>query len=163
MVKRMIGNIILFFLSIAFPCFAYIRVFKISAATVCVLFLFFVLYGCFLSFGGRSMERLKKYEQKQIHLGLSKEDHLRILFFSLTALSPIWLCIFLVSLVPLFTYEVWLITTFPCILLNCLPANRVMEEYHGLTQKKLPFFGLFLLLSIIFCLFGIFVARSFFK
>ena len=109
------------------------------------------------------MEKLKKYEQKLIYFELNKKDKLNILFYSLTTLSPLFFCVFLVSLVPLYTYEVWLITVFPCIILNCLPASSTMEEYYGLTHKKYPFVILFLLITIICCLLGIIASHLFLK
>ncbi len=109
------------------------------------------------------MEQLKKYEQKAIHFGLDKEDNKKILFFSLTTLSPLMLCVFLVSLIPLYTYEVWLITVFPCVIINCIPAIAVLDEYRSMTRKRLPFVVCYNFLMIIFCLGGILVSRLLFK
>ncbi len=157
-----IRNILFFIFSITFFCFIYIGVFKISVGTICILLVFFALYGCFFGFSWKSMEKLKKYEQKLIHIGLNKEDDRKILLFSLTALSPMLFCVFLVSCVPLFSYEVWFITVFPCICLNCLPVSSVLEEYHGLTRKKLPFLLSFLFLTAICCFTGVVTTHLFF-
>ena len=109
------------------------------------------------------MEELKKYEQKSIHFGLENKDYNKILYFSLTTLFPTYFCAFLVSLVPLYTYEVWFITVFPCIFLNILPASSGLEEYFGLTRKKLPFLLFFSLLIVICCSLGIIISHIFFK
>lgn len=161
--KSIIRNIIFFVFSITFFCFLYIGVFKISVDVICILFVFFALYGCILGFSWKSMKQLKKFEQKLIHFGLNKDDNQKILLFSLTTLSPMLFCVLLVSCVPLFTYEVWFITVLPCIILNCLPASSVLEEYYGLTRKKLPFILSFLFLTAICCLSGVFVAGAFFR
>lgn len=72
------------------------------------------------------------------------------------------LCVLLASLIPLYTYEVWLVTVLPCIVINCLPAISVPEEYHSLTRRKLPFIACFLLLTVACCLSGVLVSRSLF-
>ena len=157
------GNIILFALSITFFCVIYLCVFKIPIAIIGFAVLFLGLYVCFFEIGQKSIEKLKKYEKKLIHIGLNKKDEHAILFLSLTALSPIWFCVSMVSLVPLFTYEVWFTTVFPAVILNCLPASSVLDEYYGLTHKKLPFVIIFLLITIICCILGIIASHLFLK
>ncbi len=153
--KRVVINILLFAVSITFLCLVYIGLFKISVAAICVLLAFFALYALCMGLSWKSMKELKKYEQKLIHFGLNKRDFSKILWFSMSTLLPSFFCVALVSFVPLFTYEVWFITVFPCILLNCLPASSVLEEYYGLTRKKLPFLALFITFTIVFCVVGV--------
>ena len=156
--KRLISNILLFLLSITIFSCIYIGLFKISVAVVCVLLFIFALYGTCMGASWKSMKELRKYERKAVHTGLTSKDNPQILFFSLIALCPSYFCMILVSLVPLYTHEIWFITVFPCIILNCLPASSVLEEYYGLTHNKIPFVGLFLLLTVICCLLGVFVS-----
>ena len=156
--KRMIGNILLFLLSITIFSCIYIGMFKMSLTVVCILLVIFALYGACMGVGWKSMEELKKYERKAVHFGLTHKDDSKILLFSLTTLCPSYFCVILVSLVPLYTHEVWFITVFPCILLNCLPASSVLEEYSGLTHSKLRFVSYFLLLTIACCLLGVIVS-----
>lgn len=106
----------------------------------------------------KSKYELKKYEIKLINSGLTKKDDSKVLFFSLTSLSPTYFCITLVSMIPMYTHEVWFITVFPCILLNYLPASIVLDEYYCLVHKKLPFLITLLLLTVIFCFIGITVS-----
>jgi len=161
--KRIISNIILFTLSITFFFCVYVGVFKVSVIAVCILLIFFCAYGMCMGASWKSMEGLKKCEQKLIHFGLDNKDYNKILCFSLTTLLPTYFCVFLVSLVPLYTYEIWFITVFPCILLNILPANSVLEEYFGLTRKKLHFLLLFLFIVTVSCSSGIILSHLFFK
>ena len=161
--KRTISNIILFILSITLVSCVYISMFKISITAVCILLFFFCAYGACMGASWKSMEELKKYEQKLIRFGLDNKDSAKILRFSLIALLPTYFCVFLVSLVPLYTYEIWFISVFPCIFLNSLPASTVLEEYRGLTRKKLPFLAFFVLLVITCCSLGIIISHSFFK
>ena len=86
----------------------------------------FFAYGMCMGESWKSMEKLKEYEQKLIHFGLDHKDYNRILYFSLTTLLPTYFCVFLVSLVPLYTYEVWFITVFPCILLKIYLNKKVI-------------------------------------
>ncbi len=84
-----------------------------------------------------------------------QKDDRRILRFSLLTLFPTYFCMILVSSVPLYTYAVWFITVFPCILLNCLPMSSVPEEYHGLTRKKTPFLACYILITAVLCLMAV--------
>jgi len=160
--KQILRNVILFIVSITvFGCI-YIGIFKISVNTVCLLSVIFISYGFCMVLGWKSTEKLQIYEQKIIHFGLTRKDESKILLFSLTSLAPIFFCIILVSLVPLYTVEIWFITVFPCIFLNCCPAYSALGEYYGLTRRKLPFLILFFLLTAIFCLFGFMITWLFF-
>lgn len=156
--KRMIGNILLFILSVTLFSCIYAGLFKISVTVLCILLVIFVLYGVCMGLGMKGMNELRKYERKAVHFGLTGKDYPKILLFSLTALCPTYFCVLLVSLVPLYTHEVWFITVFPCILLNCLPASSVLDEYHGLTHSKLPFVGSFLLLTVTCSFLGVLVS-----
>ena len=99
--------------------------------------------------------KLKKYEKKQVRVGLVEEDYLKILLFCLTSLMPTYFCVFLVSLVPLFTYSIWFITVFPAILLNCLPVSSILDEYYCLTHRKAPLLIIFISLTLACCLVGV--------
>ena len=155
---RIIRNVILFLISIMFFSYVYIYIFKVPLYVILIILLIFVVYGFIMGWGEKSIRELKKYEQKLIHFGLNKKDESKILLFSLTALSPTYLCVILVSSIPLYTYEVWFITAFPCIILNCIPALSVLEEYHGLVNKKCLFLILFSVLTFICCLIGVILA-----
>ena len=159
--KRVISNILTFLLSVTFVFGVFIYIFEISVVTVGLLLIIFVIYGLCMGICEKSMRQLKKYEQKSIHIGLIEKDHSKILWFSILSLFPTYFCIFMVSLVPLFTYEIWFITAFPCILMNCFPAISIFEEYHGLTRKKLPFLMLFFIITAVCCILGISVASNF--
>ena len=161
--KRLISHVILFLVSIAFFFFLYVDTLNVSVATLGILLIILVLYGLCAGLGWKSIQELKKYEKKLIHFGLNQKDYSNILLFSLAALAPTYFCVTLVSLVPLYTYEVWFITVFPCILLNCFPASSVLEEYCGLTHRKLPFLAWFCALTASFCLVGVMGASLFLK
>jgi hypothetical protein len=159
--KHAVGNILIYILSLTAAIifgFVYINVFEISIVAIAVLLAFLAVYAFFIAFGWKSMRKLNAYEQKLVHFGLNKGDERKILFYSLSTLSPMWLCIFLVSCIPLFTNGVWIITIFPCMFLSCVPAATVLEEFYGLTHKKLPFVLLFLLFAVICCLLGVVVS-----
>ena len=156
--KRIISNILLFVVSLTFFAYVFVRVFYISVLTVCILFLIFALYGFCMGLGWKSIENLKKYEQKLIHFGLTKKDDVGVLISSLTTLMPTYFCVALVSLIPIYTYEIWFMTVFPCIILNCLPASSILSEYYGLTHKRFPFLILFFVFTIVFCFVGVLVS-----
>ena len=158
--KRILTDVILFILSMIFFVCVYISVFNISFAIIAILLIFFAIYSLCMNFAWKSMKKLKKYEQKLIHFRLMPKDEFKVLLFSLTTLSPMYFCVFLVSLIPIYTYEVWFITIFPCVLLNCIPAISVLDEYYGLTHKKLPFLINYFVLTIVFCLMGVIISSK---
>ena len=90
--KRLIGQIILFVLSITFFSCIYIGVFKMSVTAVCILLAILALYALCMGIGERGMRELRKYEQKLIHFGLDEKDGRKILLFSLLTLCPAWFC-----------------------------------------------------------------------
>lgn len=155
--KRIIRNFILFLVSIVFFSCVYIFVFKVPLTAVFVLLIVFVIYGFLMGLGEKSIKELKIYEQRLIHFGLNKKDELKILLFSIAALSPMFGCIMLVASVPLYTNAVWFITVFPCIILNCIPASSILDEYHCLTRRKAPFLISFLSITLVCCIIGMLV------
>lgn len=161
--KRIVNNIILFVLTLTIVCFVYLELFKISILAICALFPIFSLYGFCMGLCAKSMEKLQKYDKKLIHFGLTRNDYSKILLFSLSTLSPTYFCVLLASSIPLYTYEVWFITVFPCILVNCLPMSSVLDEYFCLTRKKLPFLIWFIILTIAFILIGIVASSVIFR
>ena len=161
--RRIIGYLLTGALSVSVFYFIYVRMFEISVTFIAVLSLILIVYAAVLGIGWKSMEQINKYEQKAVHFGLDKGDDKKILIFSLASLSPLIFCVFLVSLIPLYTYEVWLITVFPCIIINCLPVISVLDEYHSLTRKRLPFVVCYLFLVAVCCLLGVLVSTSLFK
>lgn len=158
----MLGNIILFVFSIALFCGIYIGLFKVSFVALCILLLILALYGSCMALSWKSTKELKKYEQKSARIALSQRDRTKTLRFSLTALCPMYFCIVLVSLIPLYSYEVWFVTVFPSIALNSLPAVSVFEEYRSLTDKRLPFLLWFAALAIASCSIGIIISSFLF-
>lgn len=161
--KHKIGQIALFVLSFTLFACIYIGVFKISVTVFLILLAVLALYSGCMGIGEKSIQELRKYEQKLIHIGLNEKDYSKILLFSLTTLSPTYFCVILVSLVPLYTYEVWLITVFPCILLNCLPMSSVLEEYYSLTRRKAPFLVCSILITASLCLMGVVMSHLLLK
>lgn len=156
--KRVIIELILFVLSITFFGIIYIGMFKISFNVFFIFSIIVVSYVFCMAVEDKSVRKLKKYEKKIIKFQLTKKECSNILLYSLTALTPTYFCVVLVSLIPMYTYEVWFITVFPCILLNCLPASVVLDEYHHLVHKKFPFLAIFILITILFCFIGIVVS-----
>ena len=159
-IKRIISNILLFILSISFLSYVYIKLFKLSVSTFCVISSILVLYAFGMTFSEKSVKKLEEYEQKLIHLGLNKKDNSKILLFALASLFPTYFCITLLSLIaliPSYTYVIWLITVFPLILINLFPAITILEEYYMLTRKKAPFVATFVFFTAFCCFFGIIV------
>lgn len=160
--KSLLRDIILFTLIVVLVSCIYIGVFKISIFAICILFIFFSIYLLCTCMALKSADELKKYEKKLIHIGLVKQDYLKILYYSLATLSPTYLCLFLVSLFPIYRYEVWLIFVFPCIVVSWIPASSILDEYNILTRKKIPFVLCFVACIVTFCVLGVVIGRIFF-
>lgn len=160
--KNIIRDVILYILSITLFFAVYVCIFKISIIALYIFLILFCVYGICMNISWKSTRELKKYEQKLVKCGLDNKDYNKILYISLATLLSTYFCIFSVSLIPLYTYEIWFITVFPCILLNILPASSVLEEYFELTRKRLPFLLFFILIIIICCSLGIFISHLFF-
>ena len=154
MSKRILYQILLFLFSMCLLCWTYIKLFQMSALAVAVILLILLSYAACMGAGEKSIRQLKKYERKLIGGDLADGDNKKILLFSLSSLTPAYFCIILMSFVPLFTYEVWFITVFPCIILCILPAQSVLEEYRGLTRRKAPFLTAFAAIVAICCSIG---------
>ena len=60
----------------------------------------------------------------------------RLFFFSILVLCPIYLFWFLISIIPIFSYEIWFVTGFPIILISGIPLY-VLSEYWKSTLKIL--------------------------
>ena len=114
--KRIIVNCVLFGLLITFLCVLYVCLFQVSLSALGILLAVLSIYGFCMEIGWKSAQELKKYEQKAIHFGLCDEDDPKILLHALLSLSSTYFCVLLALLIPLYTYEVWLITVLPCII-----------------------------------------------
>jgi len=155
-----IKNILLGIVMISVFSYFYIKMFKASVTIVAVILIIIFLYAVCMGVCEESMKQLKKYEMIKMHREFLKKDYHKVLFFSLTTLSPTFFCVLLMASIPLFVYEVWFLTCFPCLVITTLPMNSVLEEYCVLTQKKLPFIVLFAAVIILLMSVGIAVSSS---
>ncbi len=152
--KRILKNLLLGIVVISLFSYTYIKLLKVSVVAVVIILSVICLYGVCMGICEGSMKQLKKIEMTQKHFGLAKKERFRVLLFSLTTLAPFYFLVLLFSLIPMFTYEVWFITIFPCILFISLPMSSVLDEYHTLTQKKLPFIVSFTVILVTLMLIG---------
>jgi len=150
-----IKQILIGLLIISIFGFTYVKILKASMLSVIIILTVIFLYAVCMGVCEESMKQLKKYEIIQTHTDLTKNQRFLILFLSLTTLSPTYFCVLLVSVIPLFTYEVWFLTVFPCLIFISLPMISVLEEYHTLTKKKLPLIISFAVIIIFLTLVGV--------
>ena len=69
-------------------------------------------------------------------LPYSAEPPYRLLIpLSLKIALPLYLCLFCVACIPLFRWELWLLTGFPVLLLLAAPLYSIMEE---LKDRRFP-------------------------
>ena len=87
-------------------------------------------------------ERKLLYLEKQNKITAKK-----LFYLSAMILCPIYLFWFLFSVIPILSYEVWLITGFPIILVSCIPLHTLADHW-----KKTAVFWLLQLLVYGCCL-----------
>ena len=114
----------------------YLNFFKMSFKTI----LAFIILSSFLYFCvgavGKSRKKLKEYEERLTHSTFDKKDYKSVLWNFITLLSPAYLAAFLVSFIPLYSYEVWFAVVFPCVILNCVAFFHTLDEYYWIPFKK---------------------------
>ena len=153
--KQIAKNTLLGVFIISVFSFIFIKILKSSVLAVIVILTVICLYVVCMGVCEESMKQLKKYEIIQMRVELTQQQRLFVLFFSLTTLFPTYFCVLLVSVIPMFTYEVWFITVFPCLIIISMPMLSILEEYFILTKKKLPFLASFAAIVIVLLSVGI--------
>ena len=98
----------------------YLNFFKMTYKTILAFtVLFSFLYFC-VGAVGKSRKKLKEYEERLTHSTFDKKDYKSVLWNFITLLSPTYFAAFLVSFIPLYSYEVWFAVVFPCVIINCV-------------------------------------------
>ena len=115
----------------------------IGGNAVLILTVFLVLYGGTMA--------ISDYAKKKL-ICLEKQNNItskKLFYFSILILCPIYLFWFLISIIPIISYEMWFVTGFPMVLLCSIPCY-VLSEYWKYVSK-IFFWGL--QLSIYICCF----------
>ena len=134
---------------------------------VLLLFLYFLLFICcrkiigtspaitlivIFNIYGSSMAISYYGQAKLIHFEKTNSLTIKNFFgFSVLIASPIYSLWLLVSIIPIFVYEVWFITGFPIILLTCLPLYTLSNDHCKPSLKK--FFWILQMFIYLSCLF----------
>ena len=61
---------------------------------------------------------------------VSRPNRRALLGLSIQIALPLYLCLFCTACIPLFRWEMWLLTGFPVLLLLAAPLYSIMEELH---------------------------------
>ncbi len=62
--------------------------------------------------------------------------------------TPIYLCIFIAALLPIYTYEVGFVTVFPVVILNCIPLSSIADFLKNYYQSSKTIYWCF---QIVIC------------
>ncbi len=65
----------------------------------------------------------------------TEPDRRRLISLALKISLPLYLCLFCVACIPLFRWELWLLTGFPILLLLSAPLYSIMDE---LKDRRFP-------------------------
>ena len=137
--KNYIIKISMFAVVCGIVLFVYRSLFNIPIVFILVAAVALLLYGCAMGFSQFGMRKLIKYEKMYVYTNIPKKEYSKIMLCCVLALLPIYFCIMLASLIPIFTYEVWIITLFPCLFISLIPAKEVYEAQYPLTHFKIRF------------------------
>jgi hypothetical protein len=137
--KNFIIKISMFALICGIVLFVYRSLFKIPIVFILVAAITLTLYGCAMGFSQFGMRKLMKYEKMYVYTNIPKKEYYKIILCCELSLLPIYFCVILASLIPIFTYEVWFITLFPCLFVSLIPAKEVYEAQYPLTHYKISF------------------------
>ena len=66
---------------------------------------------------------------------VSRPNRRALLGLSIQIALPLYLCLFCTACIPLFRWEMWLLTGLPILALLCIPLLSIMEELH---DRQLP-------------------------
>ena len=66
---------------------------------------------------------------------VSHPDSRALIALSIRIALPLYLCLFCAACIPLFRWELWLLTGLPILVLFCIPLISMMEELH---DRRLP-------------------------
>lgn len=75
----------------------------------------------------------------------AEPDLRRLIPLSLRIALPLYFCLFCTALIPIWRWEVWLLTGMPIICLICIPLLSVMEELKDRRFSRRLFWGIQLL------------------
>ncbi len=137
--KNIIIKISMFAVICGIVLFVYRSLFNIPIVFILVVAATLILYGCAMGFSQFGMRKLIKYEKMYVYTNIPKKEYPKIMLCCVLAFLPIYFCIMLASLIPIFTYEVWFITIFPCLFISFIPAKEVYEAQYPLTHYKTSF------------------------
>ena len=83
-----------------------------------------LLYALLMEISERAAGRLKALPY------ISYPDRRALIALSLRIALPLYLCLFCTACIPLFCWELWLLTGLPILVLFCIPLYAMMEEFH---------------------------------
>ena len=137
--KKFISNAVLLLLLVSVILYIYCGLLKIQYITIAFVVVFLISYMLAMAVGALGLNRLEGHIKKLMNDRIATNDFKKPLLFSVLALFPAYFCIALVSLIPITSYEIWLITVFPCITIVSIPACSVYGEYRLVANKKAVF------------------------
>ena len=70
---------------------------------------------------------------------ISRPNRRALIALSIRIALPLHLCLFCAACIPLFCWELWLLTGLPILALLCIPLLAMMEELHDRRLSRLLF------------------------
>ena len=83
-----------------------------------------LLYAFLMEISERAAGKLKALPY------VSYPDRRALIALSFRIALPLYLCLFCTACIPLFRWELWLLTGLPILVLFCIPLYTMMEEFH---------------------------------
>ena len=100
------------------------------------------------------MEISERASSKLMALPYMSRPNRRVLItLSIRIALPLYLCLFCTACIPLFRWELWILTGLPILVLFCIPLLSMMEELHDRRLSRALF--LMVHLGIVFVIYAV--------
>ena len=121
--------------------FLYSVCYSIGTATIIIILISVIaVYGVLFDISQRSTLKLARI------IDSDKRTVRQLITLSIGSMLPMYFCYSIVSFLPMFQYEVWLITVLPVIIIICVPLSVMAEE---LKRTHIPMIFYWLVHAII--------------
>ena len=100
---------------------------------------FFILYALAMWGSSVGMTKMNEWEYILVADPFRSIPRGRMLLWSLLASLPLYFCYAVICAIPIASYQAWLMTGFPVLLLAYFPTKSIYDVYHHLTKRSALF------------------------
>lgn len=138
MKKSLLLFSVLFFGALGFLLY-YLRDVPSLKEGVTIVVGFFVIYVLAMWGSGVGMTKMNEWEYILVADPFRPIPGGRMLCWSILASLPLYFCYLVICAIPIVSYQAWLMTGFPVLLLAYFPTKSIYDVYHHLTKRGVLF------------------------